>query len=204
MRESLYLYMPEKTRDKGNSTEPALIELQFLSFAIIRPCNIYDNYYIKSFTFITLCNKLALLHSVARLQGKKKRGFHMKQITDSEMIIMKIIWGAKGMVTSSYVQEHLAADIKWKTTTVTTFLSRLTARGMIRVEQRQGRMNFFLPVMCEEEYSEKAMREVMQGSGLSSVKNLIASLYQSNDISSKDIAALKDWVQEAGYDQDHH
>ena len=128
----------------------------------------------------------------------------MKQITDSEMIIMKIIWGAKGMVTSGYVQEHLPADIKWKTTTVTTFLSRLTARGMIRVEQRQGRMNFFLPVMCEEEYSEKAMREVMQGSGLSSVKNLIASLYQSNDISSKDIAALKDWVQEAGYDQDHH
>ena len=51
----------------------------------------------------------------------------MKQITDSEMIIMKIIWRAKGMVTSGYVQEHLPADVTWKTTTVTTFLSRKRA-----------------------------------------------------------------------------
>ena len=128
----------------------------------------------------------------------------MKQITDSEMIIMKIIWGASGMVTSAYCLENLPPDVKWKMTTVTTFLSRLTARNMIQVAQRQGRTNFYLPVISEEEYSEMAMREVMQGSGLSSIKNLIASLYQSNDISGKDIAVLKKWVQEGGYDQDHH
>ncbi len=128
----------------------------------------------------------------------------MKQITESEMIIMKVIWSASGMVTSNYIMENLPSDIHWKMTTVTTFLSRLTARGMIEVVKRQGRMNFYLPLVSEEVYSEKAMREVMQGSGLSSVKNLIASLYQTNDISSEDISALKKWVKEAGYDQDHH
>lgn len=128
----------------------------------------------------------------------------MKKITDSEMIIMKIIWDASDKVTSGYVLEHLPTGISWKMTTVTTFLSRLVARGMILVADHKGRTNYYIPAMREEEYSEKAMRDVMQGSGLSSIKNLIASLYESDDISRTNIAALRKWLQEEGYDKDNH
>ena len=48
------------------------------------------------------------------------------------------------------------------------------------------------------------MRDVMHGSGLSSIKNLIASLYESDDISRTNIAALRKWLQEEGYDKDNH
>ena len=128
----------------------------------------------------------------------------MKKITESERIIMKIIWDAKGTVTSGYVLEHLPKDISWKMTTVTTFLSRLVARGMILITEHKGRTNYYVPAMSEDEYSEKAMRDVMHGSGLSSIKNLIASLYESDDISRTNIAALRKWLQEEGYDKDNH
>jgi len=128
----------------------------------------------------------------------------MKQITESEMIVMQIIWTAKDRVTSGFVLDRLPEDVKWKMTTVTTFLSRLVGRGMIEIVDKQGRTNFYTPTMSKEEYSVRATREIMLGSGISSVKNLIASLYQSKDINNKNISALKDWLQEEGYDKDHH
>ena len=128
----------------------------------------------------------------------------MKKITSSERIIMKIIWDAKDTVTSGYVLENLPKDISWKMTTVTTFLSRLVSRGMILIIDHKGRTKYYVPAMSEDEYCEKAMRDVMHGSGLSSIKNLIASLYESDDISRTNIAALRKWLQEEGYDKDNH
>jgi len=119
------------------------------------------------------------------------------------MIVMQIIWTAGDRVTSGFVLGRLPEEVKWKMTTVTTFLSRLVGRGMLEIVDKHGRTNFYLPTMTEEEYSVRAAREIMLGSGISSVKNLIASLYQSNDINNKNISALKDWLQEEGYDKDH-
>ena len=127
----------------------------------------------------------------------------MKQITDSEMIIMEIIWGAEGTITSNYIQEHLPEDVTWKMTTITTFLSRLAAKEMIEVVDRNGRTNFYIPTMTEDEYTLKTTLKTLRGSSLKSIKNLIASLYETNDISKKNIAALKEWLQEDGYDSDH-
>jgi len=126
----------------------------------------------------------------------------MKQITDSEMIIMEIIWEAEGTITSNYIQEHLPEDVTWKMTTITTFLSRLAAKEMIEVVDRNGRTNFYIPTMTEDEYTLKTTLKTLRGSSLKSIKNLIASLYETNDISKKNIAALKEWLQEDGYDSD--
>ena len=153
-------------------------------------------------TIATRRSKVQLLQRVAI--NRKPGDRTMKQITESEMIIMQIIWTAGDRVTSGFVLGRLPVDVKWKMTTVTTFLSRLVGRGMLEIVDKQGRTNFYLPTMTEEEYSVRATREIMLGSGISSVKNLIASLYQSQDINNKNISALKDWLQEEGYDKDHH
>ena len=126
----------------------------------------------------------------------------MKQITDSEMIIMEIICGAEGTITSNYIQEHLPEDVTWKMTTITTFLSRFAAKEMIEIVDRNGRTNFYIPTMTEDEYTLKTTLKTLRGSSLKSIKNLIASLYETNDISKKNIAALKEWLQEDGYDSD--
>jgi BlaI family penicillinase repressor len=123
----------------------------------------------------------------------------MKQITESEMIIMQIIWDADDMITSNYIQEHLPEDVSWKITTITTFLSRLVGKKMIKVVAHSGRTNFYLPAMTDEEYSLKTTLQAMRGSKQKSIKNLIAFLYNTNDISKQNIAELKQWLQDEGY-----
>ncbi|MDD3959854.1 MAG: BlaI/MecI/CopY family transcriptional regulator [Clostridiaceae bacterium] len=124
----------------------------------------------------------------------------MQKITESEMIIMDLIWDAGKKVNSAYVIGNLPERIKWKMTTVTTFLSRLTGRGMIEIVEKKGRTNFYLPTMTREEYSLRVTRDAMLGTGIGSIKNLIASLYKTNDISKKSISNLKEWLSEEGYE----
>lgn len=126
----------------------------------------------------------------------------MQKITESEMIIMKIIWEAGKKVNSAYVLGNLPEHIKWKMTTVTTFLSRLTGREMLDIVEKKGRTNFYLPAMSKEEYSLRVTRDVMLGTGIGSIKNLIASLYKTNDISKKNISNLKEWLSEEGYQEE--
>jgi len=126
----------------------------------------------------------------------------MQKITESEMIIMKIIWEAGKKVNSAYVLGNLPENIKWKMTTVTTFLSRLTGREMLDIVEKKGRTNFYLPSMTKEEYSLRVTRDVMLGTGIGSIKNLIASLYKTNDISKKNISNLKEWLSEEGYQEE--
>lgn len=126
----------------------------------------------------------------------------MQKVTESEMVIMKIIWEAEKKVNSAYVLGNLPENIKWKMTTVTTFLSRLTGRGMLDIVEKKGRTNFYLPSMTKEEYSLRVTRDVMLGTGLGSIKNLIASLYKTNDISKKNISNLKEWLSEEGYQEE--
>jgi predicted transcriptional regulator len=123
----------------------------------------------------------------------------MKQITESEMIIMQIIWDADDTITSNYIQEHLPEDVTWKITTITTFLSRLVGKNMIKVVAHSGRTNFYLPAMTDEEYSLKTTLQAMRGSKQKSIKNLIAFLYSTNDLSKQNIAELKQWLQDEGY-----
>ena len=124
----------------------------------------------------------------------------MQEITESEMIIMDLIWDAGKKVNSAYVIGNLPERIKWKMTTVTTFLSRLTGRGLIEIVEKKGRTNFYLPTMTREEYSLRVTRDAMLGTGIGSIKNLIASLYKTNDISKKSISNLKEWLSEEGYE----
>ncbi|NLW89010.1 MAG: BlaI/MecI/CopY family transcriptional regulator [Clostridiaceae bacterium] len=123
----------------------------------------------------------------------------MQKVTESEMIIMDLIWDAGKKVNSAYVIGNLPENVKWKMTTVTTFLSRLTGRGMLKIVEKKGRTNFYLPTMSREEYSLRVTRDAMLGTGIGPIKNLIASLYKTNDINKKSIANLKDWLSDEGF-----
>lgn len=123
----------------------------------------------------------------------------MQKVTESEMIIMDLIWDAGKKVNSAYVIGNLPGHIKWKMTTVTTFLSRLTGRGMLEIVEKKGRTNYYLPTMSREEYSLRVTRDAMLGTGIGPIKNLIASLYKTNDISKNNISNLKEWLSEEGY-----
>lgn len=128
----------------------------------------------------------------------------MKQMTDSEKIVMQIIWDAKAKVSTSYILSHLPDDITWKPTTVNTFLTRLSERGMIAIASRDGRSNSYEAAISGEEYFISIARDFTKDGGVLSIKNLVASLYRTKDIDKTNLNELRTWLAKEKYDSDHH
>ncbi len=123
----------------------------------------------------------------------------MEKMTSAEAVIMDIVWATLVPLSSADIRSRLPQDIKWKTTTVNTFLSRLVKRGLLSIERREGRTVFYKARVTESAYNEEILRQNVQELDLNSVKNLIAALYQKNDLSASNITELKLWLSQEGY-----
>lgn len=118
----------------------------------------------------------------------------MKKISDSELDIMLAIWKAEGPVKSSYVRETLK-EKGWAHTTVLNFLARLVDKGYLKCES-QGRSNIYTPLITEEEYLQRKNKGFLKKFYESSIKNMVAELYETEVISDEDLEELKEFIDE--------
>lgn len=112
-----------------------------------------------------------------------------KAVTDSEYELMKILWESDEPITSAGVLERLGSR-DWKITTVATLLTRLCDKGAVSFEKR-GRNHYYSPELKESEYKVSAAKSLISRIYNGSVKNLVAALYESDEISEEDIDELK-------------
>ncbi len=119
----------------------------------------------------------------------------MKRLPDSELEIMMIIWEAGQPVSSTYIMEKLAGEKSWVHTTVLNFLSRLVERGFLQTS-KQGRFNLYRPLVDENDYLRKESRSFLDKMHKSSIKSLVASLYDGNAISHEEFEELRQYVEE--------
>lgn len=112
-----------------------------------------------------------------------------KAVTDSEYELMKILWESDEPLTSAGVLERLGSR-DWKITTVATLLTRLCDKGAVSFEKR-GRNHYYSPELKESEYKVSAAKSLISRIYNGSVKNLVASLYESDEIPEEDIDELK-------------
>lgn len=125
-----------------------------------------------------------------------------KRISDSEMVVMRVLWQASQPMTGSEVLRGLPAEVRWKTTTVNTFLQRLVKGGWVTVSHRGGRTNYYAPAYSEQEYAAAVTNRYLGKGGIGSVQHMIASLYRDGELSGEDMQALRQWFLEDGYDAD--
>lgn len=101
----------------------------------------------------------------------------IQMMSDSEKEIMKIIWDNGGSI---YIAELLEKAEKngrgWKRTTIRTFITRLTEKGLI-VSVRQGRMSEYRAAVTEEEYLSGQAQSFVEEYFGGSVKHLLTSLF---------------------------
>lgn len=119
----------------------------------------------------------------------------IKRLPDSELEIMMIIWEAGQAVSSAYVMEKLLGEKSWANTTVLNFLSRLVDRGFLETS-KQGRFNYYKALVGETEYLQKESKSFLERMHRSSLKSLVASLYDGDAISKADLEELKKYVDE--------
>ena len=63
----------------------------------------------------------------------------IQQVSDSELELMKIIWENGGMALYADIMEKLAQTGRtWQKNTVTTLLSRLVEKGLLKIEQNRA------------------------------------------------------------------
>ena len=113
----------------------------------------------------------------------------IKNISDSEYSIMKILWEADKKMSVSDVCSALEGN-EWTPSTVSTFLQRLLKKGVVDCDKK-GKSNLYYPLIAQSDYNlcetENFLTKMYKGS----VKNLVAALYENKKLSKDDIDDLK-------------
>lgn len=117
----------------------------------------------------------------------------LQKLPDAELEIMLIIWEADGQVNSEYIMERLKGVKKWKRTTLLNLLTRLCERGYLEC-RKNGKINFYTPLIKEKDYLESESKSFFEKLHKSSLKSLVASLYDSKSISKEDLRELEEFI----------
>ncbi|MBC1743974.1 BlaI/MecI/CopY family transcriptional regulator [Listeria welshimeri] len=115
----------------------------------------------------------------------------IKDISKSELEIMKIIWEYGRAVQYSDVAMILSEkEVLWKKNTILTFLARLVEKNLLRVK-KIGRKNEYYALVSENEYLERQTETFLEEIYEGDVKGLITNLVQNDLISSDELDDLQ-------------
>jgi BlaI family transcriptional regulator, penicillinase repressor len=120
-------------------------------------------------------------------------------ITEAESVVMEALWAQKRPLAAEEVAAAVANQ-GWQEATVKTLLNRLLTKKAIRAE-RDGRRYLYSPVLKREawvlEESETLLERVFGGR----VAPLVAHFSRHRKLSRKDIAELRQLLEELGDDK---
>lgn len=120
----------------------------------------------------------------------------IQKLPEAELEIMLIIWEAQECINSEYIMEKLKGVREWKRTTVLNLLTRLCRRGFLEC-RKDGKVNVYTPLIQEKEYLDEESKNFFDKLHKSSLKSLIASLYDSKSVSEQDLRELEEFIKEA-------
>ncbi|PXX49633.1 putative transcriptional regulator [Hungatella effluvii] len=115
----------------------------------------------------------------------------MQQISEYELILMKIIWNNGG--TALYAEIVRALEDRgtpWTKNTIITLCSRLASKGFLKTN-KIGRRNEYTAVVSETEYQEVQTQDFLEKVYECDAKGLVATLLQKDLLSCEDYEDLK-------------
>lgn len=89
----------------------------------------------------------------------------------------------------------LGSDNTWTPQTVLTLLARLIEKGFLHSE-RVGKERTYSPLVRREDYLREETGSFFTKFHGKSVRSLVNTLYDGQELSDKDIADLRDWLSE--------
>ena len=115
----------------------------------------------------------------------------IQQVSDSELELMKIIWENGGMALYANIMEKLAQTGRtWQKNTVTTLLSRLVEKGLLKTN-KIVRRNEYTAIVSEEDYQADQMKCFLDKLYEGNAKGLVSTLIQREMLSPEDYEELK-------------
>lgn len=123
----------------------------------------------------------------------------VSKITDSEVLVMKVLWGAKDELTITNIRKLMEKTSDWESSTIKTLLSRLVKKGAVQVTKKE--VFYYRALVTEEEYNEYTIQTLIDRLYNGSAKNLVASILGGNKLNGKDIEELRDMFKVGGSDE---
>lgn len=115
----------------------------------------------------------------------------MQQISESERVLMKIIWRKGGKALYSDIMEELKKEEnEWNKNTVLTLLSRLVEKKYLKVK-KFGRRNEYKALIMETEYQMIQTHSFLDKIYEGNVKNLVSTLLQQNVLSPEELNEIE-------------
>ncbi len=115
----------------------------------------------------------------------------MQQISESELVLMRIIWKNGGTALYSHIMEELGKDSNvWKKNTVLTLLSRLVEKNYLKTD-KIGRRNEYRAVVGEQEYRAKQTRNFLDKIYQGNVSGLVSTLLQQEILSEEELKEIE-------------
>lgn len=115
----------------------------------------------------------------------------MQQISESEQVLMKIIWKNGGTALYSYIMEELEKERSgWKKNTVLTLLSRLVEKNFLKTS-KIGRRNEYRAVVAEQEYQAKQTQTFLNRVYEGNVSGLVSTLLQQEILSTEELKEIE-------------
>ena len=117
----------------------------------------------------------------------------LQQISESELVLMKIIWKNGGAALYSFVMDELEKEQnEWKKNTVLTLLSRLIEKKYLKTK-KIGRRNEYVALVTEQEYQALQTHSFLDKIYEGNVKNLVSTLLQQDILSTDELKEIEDF-----------
>jgi BlaI family penicillinase repressor len=115
-------------------------------------------------------------------------------ISEAESEVMKVLWQTSPLATEDLIAALDGPD-KWQPSTIKTLLTRLLKKGAIRARQ-DGRRYLYSPVMKREQWITDESTGLLDRLFGGRVAPLVAHFSERKKLSKKDVAELKQLIQE--------
>lgn len=121
----------------------------------------------------------------------------IKEVSDTEMEIMEYLWEKGEPILTVDILAYFNNERQkgWKLQTLSTFLSRLTDKDLIKPENK-GRGTIHHPVVTRDIYNSRKAKSILEVMYEGSIKNFFAALYGDKKLSNEEIEDLKQWLSE--------
>ena len=115
------------------------------------------------------------------------------RLPDTELEIMKAIWGKGDTLSTSEVKALLERQRAWNVSALQTLLNRLIDRGFLE-SYKEGKNRFYTPLVSEKDYLAVENKAFLEKVNDRSVTKLVASLFDSHSISEADLDELAAFI----------
>ena len=112
----------------------------------------------------------------------------MKNITDSARVIMDILWEESPLPAAEIIRRARKTE-PWADNTVRTFLTRLSEKGMVRIDK--GDVNLYSASVSFEQAGLSMAKATLKKMFNGSINKLMVSFIDNNEVSKEELDELR-------------